>query len=66
VADCTSSFVIAAYQYVRFIPQDSYALHNELFTGPSIMAVCKQAHCETGVKVQNTGSFFIVRYHLPC
>ncbi|MDP3284768.1 MAG: hypothetical protein Q8M56_10115, partial [Desulfobacterales bacterium] len=35
VADCASSFVIAAYQYVRFIPQDSRALHNELFTLPS-------------------------------
>ena len=28
---CASSFVIAAYQLVRFIPQDSRALHNELF-----------------------------------
>jgi len=28
---CTSSFVIAAYLYVRFIPQDSCALHNDLF-----------------------------------
>jgi len=31
---CASSFVIAAYQKVRFIPQDSRALHNELFTLP--------------------------------
>jgi hypothetical protein len=31
---CASSFVIAAYFYVRFIPQDSCALHNDLFTLP--------------------------------
>jgi hypothetical protein len=30
-----SSFVIAAHQKVRFIPQDSRALHNELSTLPS-------------------------------
>ena len=29
------SFVIAAYFYVRLIPQDSRALHLELFTVPS-------------------------------
>jgi hypothetical protein len=34
MADCASSFVIAAYLYVRLIPQDSRALHNELFTLP--------------------------------
>jgi hypothetical protein len=32
---CASSFVVAAYFYVRFIPQDSRALHLELFTVPS-------------------------------
>jgi len=32
---CTSSFIIAAYLYVRFIPQDSCALHNKLFILPS-------------------------------
>jgi hypothetical protein len=30
-----SSFVIAAYWQVRLIPQDSQALHLELFTLPS-------------------------------
>jgi hypothetical protein len=30
-----SSFVIAAYFYVRLIPQNSRALHRELFTVPS-------------------------------
>jgi hypothetical protein len=30
-----SSFVIAAYFYVRLIPQNSRALHLELFTVPS-------------------------------
>ena len=32
---CASSCVIAAYFYVRLIPQDSRALHLELFTVPS-------------------------------
>jgi hypothetical protein len=32
---CASSFVIAAYFYVRLIPQGSRALHLELFTVPS-------------------------------
>jgi hypothetical protein len=36
--DCASSFVIAAYLYVRFIPQDSRALHLELFPVPSTLA----------------------------
>jgi hypothetical protein len=31
-ADCALSFVIAEYQKVRFIPQDSGALQNELLT----------------------------------
>jgi hypothetical protein len=35
---CASSFVIAAYVRVRLIPQDSCALHLELFTVPSILA----------------------------
>jgi hypothetical protein len=35
---CASSFVIAAYFYVRLIPQDSRALHQELFTVPSTLA----------------------------
>jgi len=30
-----SSFVIAAYWYVRLTPQDSQALHLDLFTVPS-------------------------------
>jgi len=30
----TSSFVIAEYFYVRFIPKDSCALHNDLFALP--------------------------------
>jgi hypothetical protein len=34
---CASSFVIAAYFYVRLIPQDSRALHLELFTVPSAL-----------------------------
>ena len=34
---CASSCVIAAYFYVRLIPQDSRALHLELFTVPSIL-----------------------------
>jgi hypothetical protein len=34
---CASSFVIAAYVYVRLIPQDSRALHLELFTVPSTL-----------------------------
>jgi hypothetical protein len=39
---CASSFVIAAYFYVRLIPQDSRALHLELFTVPSTFATsCK-------------------------
>jgi hypothetical protein len=33
-----SSFVIAAYFYVRLIPQNSRALHLELFAVPSILA----------------------------
>jgi hypothetical protein len=32
---CASSFVIAAYFYVRLISQDSRALHLKLFTVPS-------------------------------
>jgi hypothetical protein len=32
---CASPFVIAAHFYVRLIPQDSRALHLELFTVPS-------------------------------
>ena len=35
-ADCTSSSVIAAYSQVRFIPEDSCALHLELSTVSSI------------------------------
>jgi hypothetical protein len=35
---CASSFVIAAYVYVLLIPQDSRALHLELFTVPSALA----------------------------
>jgi hypothetical protein len=35
---CASSFVTAAYFYVRLIPQDSRALHLELFTVPSTVA----------------------------
>jgi hypothetical protein len=35
---CASSLVIAAYFYVRLIPQDSLALHLELFTVPSFFA----------------------------
>jgi hypothetical protein len=31
---CASSFVIAAYETVRFIPQESRALPLELFTKP--------------------------------
>jgi hypothetical protein len=31
---CASSFLIAAYLCVRLIPQDSRALHLELFTVP--------------------------------
>jgi hypothetical protein len=34
---CASSFVIATYYKVRLIPQDSCALHLELFTVPSIL-----------------------------
>jgi hypothetical protein len=33
---CAASFVIAAYVYVRLIPQDLRALHLELFSLPSI------------------------------
>jgi hypothetical protein len=33
-----SSFVIAAYFYVRLMPQDSRALHRELLAVPSILA----------------------------
>jgi hypothetical protein len=32
---CATSFVIAAYSYVRLIPQDLRALHLELFSLPS-------------------------------
>jgi hypothetical protein len=32
---CASSFVIAAYFYVRLISKDSRALHLKLFTVPS-------------------------------
>jgi hypothetical protein len=32
---CASSFVTAAHLYVRLVPQDSRALHLELFTVPS-------------------------------
>jgi len=35
---CASSFVIAAYVYVRLTPQDSRALPAELFTEPSNLA----------------------------
>jgi len=35
---CASSFVIAAYVYVPLIPQDSRALHLELFAMPSTVA----------------------------
>jgi hypothetical protein len=35
---CASSFVIAAYFSLRVIPQDSRALHLELFTVPSTLA----------------------------
>jgi len=35
---CASSFVIAAYFSVRLIPQDSRALHLELFAVPSTLA----------------------------
>ena len=54
---CTSSFVIAAYQQVLFIPQDSCALHNELFTlpsefllftGPSKLDVLLRSLCDYG------------------
>jgi hypothetical protein len=34
---CASSFVTAAYFYVRLIPQDSRALHLELFAVPSTL-----------------------------
>jgi len=34
---CASSFVTAAYFYVRLMPQDSRALHLELFTVPSTL-----------------------------
>jgi hypothetical protein len=36
--DCASSFVIAAYLYVRLFPHDSHALHLKLFTVPSPLA----------------------------
>ena len=36
--DCASSFVTAAYFSVRLIPQDSRALHLELFAVPSTLA----------------------------
>jgi hypothetical protein len=39
---CASSFVIAAYFYVRLIPQDSRALHLELFAVPSTLAIFYQ------------------------
>jgi hypothetical protein len=39
---CASSCVIAAYFYVRLIPQDSPALHLELFPVPSSLT----ASCE--------------------
>jgi len=32
---CAASFVIAAYFYVRLIPQDLRALHPDLFSLPS-------------------------------
>jgi len=35
---CASSFVIAAYFYVRLISQDSRALHLELFAVPFTFA----------------------------
>jgi hypothetical protein len=35
---CASSFVTAAYFSVRLIPQDSRALHLELFAVPSTLA----------------------------
>jgi hypothetical protein len=35
---CAASFVIAAYAYVRFIPQDLRALPAELFTKPLNLA----------------------------
>jgi hypothetical protein len=34
---CASSFVIAAYFYVRLIPQDLRSLHLELFAVPSVL-----------------------------
>jgi hypothetical protein len=34
---CASSFVIGAYFYVRFIPQDLRALHLDLFSLPSCL-----------------------------
>jgi len=35
---CASSFVVAAYVYVRLTPQDSRALPAELFTEPPNLA----------------------------
>jgi hypothetical protein len=40
---CASSFVIAAYFSVRLIPQDSRALHLELFTVPSNLLTVYEA-----------------------
>jgi hypothetical protein len=34
---CASSFLTAAYFFVRLIPRDSRALHLELFTVPSTL-----------------------------
>ena len=39
---CTSSFVIAAYFYVRLIPKDSRALHLELFAVPSLLKTSRE------------------------
>jgi hypothetical protein len=44
---CASSCVIAAYFYVRLVPQDSRALHLELFTVPSSsVTFTKSSHYE--------------------
>ena len=52
--DCASSFVIAAYVYVRLIPQDSRALHLELFTVPSTLATSYEV-VKKGSPRQNGG-----------
>jgi hypothetical protein len=36
---CASYFVIAAYEKIRLIPQDSRALHLDIFEQPSKQAI---------------------------